>query len=157
MQTKKISVKVLLIISAVVLMFTNVWTYVLLLSKNIEWETALIEKDTNAFVVAEALAEHVYYDGDSIPFKQMVKHYSRFGKMLGSDNLSEVLRGDKVVMLLSSNCCSTCASTEITKLLDLAKKIGRDRLVVIADYAMHTQSTLSMSVDEKGYFETDVE
>jgi hypothetical protein len=48
-------------------MFTNAVTYVLLLSKNKEWKSVLTEKDNNTFELAEALAEHVYYDGDSIP------------------------------------------------------------------------------------------
>ena len=42
-------------------------------------------------------------------------------------------------------------------MLDLAKKLGREHLIVIADYAMHTQHSWTMCLDKKGYYETDVE
>lgn len=156
MKTRRISINFLLIISIITLLLSNVVTYVLLLSKNEEWKDA--EKRTYVgavSVAADALLEHVYYDGDSIPFNQTVKHYSRSGKTLGDENLSELLSGEKVVMLLSPNCCSSCATSEITMLLDLAKEIGRDRLVFVADFALHSQSQWSMCFDKKGYYETD--
>lgn len=158
MQTKRISVKIVLFISVVILIFTNAVMYVLLLSKNEEWKKVEKNKYVGiASVAADALLEHVYYDGDSIPFNQTVKHYSRSGKTLGDENLSELLSGEKVVMLLSPNCCSSCATSEITMLLDLAKEIGRDRLVFVADFALHSQSQWSMCFDKKGYYETDTE
>lgn len=157
MNQNKISVVVLLVFSAVVLIFTNAVSYVLLLSKNEEWKSVVTEKTNNKFELAEALAEHVYYDGDSIPCNQLVRHYSRSGKNTGSENLGDVLHGDKVVMLLSSNCCSACARGEIEKLLKLSKKIGRKRLVMMADFPMHMQSSLSLLYDNAGYYETDIE
>lgn len=157
MKKYKISLVVLLVFSAVVLMFTNAVTYVLLLSKNEEWKSMVTDKENNTFELAEALAEHVYYDGDSIPCNQMVRHYSRSGKLIESVGLNELLRGDKVVMLLSPNCCSACAKGEIEKLLELSKKIGRKRLVMMADFPMHMQSSLSLLYDNAGYFETDLE
>jgi len=112
----QINIKVLLTISVVFLISVNVITYWMLLSKNEEWKTALAEEnksDVDASVVADVLMEHVYYDGDSIPCNQMVKRYSRSGKYIGSENLGDVQSGDKVVMLLSPNCCSACAKGEI--------------------------------------------
>ena len=153
----KISAVVLLVFLAVVLIFTNAVTYVLLLSKNEEWKTIVTEKENNTFELAEALAEHVYYDGDSIPCNQIVRHYDRSGKMVGRKILGDVLRGDKVIMLLSPNCCSACAKGEIEKLLELSKKIGHKRLVMIADFPMHMQSSLSLLYDSAGYFETDLD
>ena len=132
-------------------------TYLLLLSKNEEWKAVVTEKDNNTFELTEALAEHVYYDGDSIPCNQMVRRYSRSGKLIESVELKDVLKGDKVVMLLSPNCCSACAKDEIEKLLNLSKKIGRKRLVMMADFPMHMQSSFSLLYDDAGYYETDLE
>jgi uncharacterized protein (UPF0333 family) len=61
MKKYKISLVVLLVSSAVVLMFTNAVTYVLLLSKNEEWKSMVTDKENNTFELAEALAEHVYF------------------------------------------------------------------------------------------------
>ena len=157
MKKNRIGLIVLLVFSAVVLMFTNAVTYVLLLSKNEEWKSVVTEKENNTFELVEALVEHVYYDGDSIPCNQTVRHYGRSGKLIESVGLNELLRGDKVVMLLSPNCCSACAKDEIEKLLELSKKIGRKRLVMMADFPMHMQSSFSFLYDDAGYYETDLE
>lgn len=157
MEKKIIKVKTFLIAAIVVLMFTNGMTYVLLLSRNEEWKSVVTEKKNNKYELAEALAEHVYYDGDSIPCNQIVKHYSRSGKNTGSEKLGDVLSGEKVVMLLSPNCCSACARSEIEKLLELSKKIGRKHLVMMADFPMHMQSSWTLLYDNEGYYETDVE
>lgn len=157
MKKCEISVVVLLIFSAVVLMFTNAVTYVLLLSKNEDWKSVVTEKENYTFELTEALAEHVYYDGDSIPCNQTVRHYSRSGKLMESEELNDVLRGDKVVMLLSPNCCWVCVRNEIEKLQELSKKIGRKRLVMIGDFPIHMQSSVSLLYDDAGYYETDLE
>ena len=153
---KGISVVILIDVLIVVLMFTNAVTYVLLLSKNEEWKSVVTEKEDKTVVVADALREHVYYDGDSIPCNQVIRHYSRSGKLVESKSLNEVLQGEKVVMLLSPNCCSACAKGEIEKILELSKKIGRKRLVMMADFPVHMQSSLSLLYDNAGYYETDV-
>ncbi len=157
MQTRIISVRSLLIISIGLLVFTNTVTYWLLLSKNKEWKMVVLGKDNESMVAAEALGEHVYYDGDSIQHNLVLRHYTRSGKLIKSVKLNDVLQGDKVVMLLSPNCCSSCARGEINKLLDLSKKIGSDRLIFIADYAMHTEHLWTMCLDKDGFYETDVE
>lgn len=157
MKKNRIGVVVLLVFSAVVLIFTNAVTYVLLLSKNEEWKSVVTEKENNTFELTEALAEHMYYDGDSIPCNQMVRHYSRSGKLVESKSLGDMLRGDKVVMLLSPNCCSACAKGEIEKLRELSKKIGRKRVVMMADFPMHMRSSFSLLYDNAGYYETDME
>ncbi|MCR5535000.1 MAG: hypothetical protein K6F47_07525 [Bacteroidaceae bacterium] len=157
MKKNRISEVMLLIFSVIVLIFSNAVTYVLLLSKNEEWKAVVTEKDNNTFELTEALAEHVYYDGDSIPCNQTVRHYSRSGKLIESVELKDVLKGDKVVMLLSPNCCSACAKDEIEKLLNLSKKICRKHLVMMADFPMHMQSSFSLLYDDAGYYETDLE
>ena len=97
----------------------------LLLSKNEEWKSVVTEKKNNKYELAEALAEHVYYDGDSIQSNQLLKHYSRSGKLIDSVKLNDLLSGDKVVMLLSPNCCSACAKGEInTRWLSLLSRFG---------------------------------
>lgn len=158
MQTKRISVKIVLFISVVILIFTNAVMYVLLLSKNEEWKKVEKNKYVGiASVAADALLEHVYYDGDSIPCNQIVRHYGRSGKNTESKNLADVLRGDKVVMLLSPNCCSLCAKGEISELLDVAQKIGREHLIMVTDFALHTDRMWTMCFDKEGYYETDME
>ena len=108
-----------------ILLITNVVTYLFLLSKNEELKSVVTERKNNKYELAEALAEHVYYDGDSIPRNQIVKHYNRSGKNTGSKNLVDLLSGDKVVMLLSPNCCSACAKGEInTRWLSLLSRFG---------------------------------
>lgn len=136
-------------------MFTNVLTYMMMVSKNETWKAA--EKKNDVKLTADALAEHMYYDGDSIPLNQMVSHYNRSGKLMGIEELSMVLREDKVVMLLSPNCCSSCATGEINKLLEIAKEIGREHLVMVVDFALHKESSWSMCFDKEGFYETDVE
>ena len=155
MKKRRINYNVLVVISLIMLMFTNAVTYKMLLSKNSEWKTT--GGENNSSTIADALAEHVYYDGDSLFVKQKVKHYSRSGKLLENIDFDKLLSDDKVVLLLSPNCCSTCATGEIIKLLDLAKKIGRKNLIFVADFAMHTQSSWTMIFDKEGYYETDVE
>lgn len=158
MEKNRISICVLFTISIVLLLITNSITYVMLLSKKEELWTILSMDDKGGIdvtMVMEALTEHVYYDGDSIPCNQTVRHYSRLGKMLGYENLSEVLKGDRVVLLLSPNCCSSCAKDEIEKLLELSRKIGRRRLVLIADFAIHMYPSWTKYFDNEGYFETD--
>ena len=157
MKKKRISVLVLLVFSAVVLIFTNAVTYMMLLSKNEEWKSVVTERENKTFELSEALLEHVYYDGDSLPRNQVVRHYRRSGKLIESIGLNEFLRGDKVVMLLSPNCCSACARSEIERLLELSKKIGRKNLVMIADFPVHMQSSLSLLYDNAGFYETDLE
>jgi len=157
MKKNKISVIVLLALSAVVLIFTNAVTYMLLLSKNEEWKSVVTEKENNTFELTEALIEHVYYDGDSIPYNQTVRLYNRFGKLVKDKYLYDVLQGDKVVMLLSSNCCPGCAKDEIEKLLKLSKKIGRKRLVFISDFSLHKEHSWTTCFDKDGYYETDLE
>ena len=158
MQETKINKRILLIISAVLLITTNAVTYMMLLSKNEAWKTAIKKSDgLDAHIVVDALTDYVYYDGDTISCNQTVKHYSRSGKMLGSNNLADVLKGDKVVMMLSTNSCSTCTKDEIEQQMKLSKVIGRENLVVIADYAMHKQSSWTKLLDYEGYYESEVE
>ena len=157
MKIRRISIKTLLVVSILLLVFTNAVTYVLLMKKYIEWKEELAEINFNTSVVAEALTEHMFYDGDSIPGDQIIRHYSRSGKILGSNNLSNELQGDKVVMLLTQNCCTSCAKEEIEKLLELSKKIGRDNLVIVADFALHSGGLWSENFDKDGYYETEVE
>lgn len=158
MQSKKISIKFLLTVSVALLLFTNAVTYVLLLSKNKDWKIAAKRtSDIEVTVVAEKMAEHVYYDGDTIPCNQTVRHYSSSGRLTGSECLGDLLQGDKVVALLSTNNCQACAKEEIGKLLELAGKIGREHLAIVADFALHTDSSLCENFDEAGYYETDVE
>ena len=71
--------------------------------------------------------------------------------------LGEVMQGDKVVMLLSPNCCSACAREEIEKLLNLSKEIGREHVAIMADFAIHKQSSWTLLFDNVGYYETEVE
>lgn len=156
----RINIKVLLAVSVIFLLFINVITYWMLLSKNEEWKTALSEgkkSDIDVFNVADVLMEHVYYDGDSIPCNQIVRHYSRSGKIIGKEYLGDVLHGNKVVLLLSSNCCPTCAQSELKKLRELSIKIGRGYLVIISDFDIHEYPSWGMYFDEEGYYETDME
>lgn len=146
--------------STILLIFTNIVTYVLLLNKNEEWKTVLVDKSmysSDAFVAADALKEHVYYDGDQIKCNQIVRHYNQAGKNIGNNKLSEILRGDKVVMLLSPNCCTSCTAEEIRKLLKLSTKIGREHIVIIADFALHSEQSLLKMFDKAGFYETDIE
>ena len=153
----KISKRTLLIISVIVLIFSNAVTYVILLSKNNEWISEVKDKNNNAFEMVEVLSDHFYYDGDSVPCNQIIRHYSRSGKLLESVNLSELLKGDKVLLLLSCNCCSGCAKNEIRKLKDLAKKIGHEHLIMIADFDMHMWRSWTTCFDKEGYYETVLE
>lgn len=160
MKRTQFSIKFFLIVSTMLLLFTNSVTYVMLLLKNSEWKNALTEKQMygiDASVTADALVEHVYYDGDSIQCDQVVKHYSKSGNFVQSERISKVLSGDKIVMLLSTNCCSSCAKNEIKSLLELSEKIGRKHLVIVADYAMHSHKDLAMCFDKEGFYETDAE
>lgn len=160
MKRTKFSIKFFLIISMVLLLFTNSVTYVMLLSKNNEWKNALTESQmygVDASVAASALAEHVYYDGDFIRCAPIAGHYSGSGMLTGKEKLKEVLRGDKIVMLLSANCCTSCTTSEIKNLLELSKTIGRNHVVFVADYAMHLHKEVAMCFDKEGYYETDVE
>ena len=142
------------------LLFTNLMTYVVLLSKNEEWKKSLMEDHKNEVdvsLIADALAEHVYYDGDSIPCNQVVRHYSRSSKMYERKELSEVLHGEKIVLLLSSNCCSSCASDEIERIKDLAREIGYEHLVVAADFPLHAYRPWAILLRNEGYYEIDTE
>lgn len=105
----RIDVKTFLLVSVGVFMFTNVITYVLLISKNEEWKNVLAKNTGEISMMSESLGSHVYYDGDTIPADQTVKHYSRSGVLLESKKLGEVLQGERVVLLISSNSCSSCA------------------------------------------------
>lgn len=153
-----ISTKKILVVFTIVLFLINSVMCLLLLSKTKECEAAEQNKnDTDVSMVVETLMGHVYYDGDSIPCNQTVRHYGRSGKIMEVENMDDILRGNKVVMLLSTNCCSSCALEEINKLLDVARKIGRENVVFMADFALHAESSWSMCFDKEGYYETDVE
>lgn len=157
MNNKRINVRTLLVISVVMLIFTNVVSYVLLMTKNKDWSNELREMNSNTSVVAEGLTKHIYYDGDSIPCNQTVKHYSPSGKILGNENLRDVLCGDKVVILLSSNCCFSCAQGEVEKLLELAMKIGHEHLVIVTDFTLHSGYSWLKKNNKDGYYETSIE
>ena len=166
MKLERIKTKTLIVISVAMLILSNAGAYVVLLYKNIDWnKTIMMERrlygsdgseDTTS-VVAEALIEHVYYDGDSIPMNQTLNHYNYSEQTIGSKKIGDVLQGDKILMLLSINSCSSCAKDEIKKLQELSKKIGRNHLVIVADYAMHSHEEMSMCFDKEDYYETDVE
>lgn len=154
------SSKVLLLIVSTVLLFTNILTYTMLLSKNTEWKNALSEKQlygNDVSFVAETLAEHLYYDGDTIQSNQMVKQYNSSGELIQNISLDELLEGDKIVILLSVNNCTPCTIDEINKMLELGEKIGKKNLVFVADYAIHSCSELSKCFNKAYYYETDVE
>lgn len=166
MKPEKIKKKTLIAISVAMLIFSNAGAYVVLLYKNEDWNKTIImerrlygsdSSEDDASVVTEALIEHIYYDGDSIPMNQTLNHYDYSGQMICGERIEDVLQGDKVLMLLSINSCSSCAKDEIRKLLELSKKIGRNHLVIVADYAMHSHKEMSRCFDKGGYYETDVE
>lgn len=154
MCVRKIGVKYFLIVSTIILVFTNALTYMMLFCKNEEWKKA--ESKDDIFEVVNSMIEHVFYDGDTISVNQTMRRYDRSGKLLGKDNLGNVLRGDKVVLLLTSNGCIPCAKDEITNFLDLAKSVGRERIEVIADFPIHKENSWSVIFDGTGYLETDV-
>ena len=167
MKPKKNKIKTLIAISVAMLILSNAGAYVVLLYKNEDWNKTIImerrlygsdyssEDDTS--VVAEALIEHVYYDGDCISMNQTLNHYNNSGQMTGGEKIEDVLQGDKIVMLLSINSCLSCAKDEIKKLTELSEKIGRNNLVIVADYAMHSHKEMAMCFNKEGYYETDVE
>ncbi len=166
MKTKKIKIRTLIVITVAMLILSNAGAYVVLLYKNKDWNKTIImerrlygsdDSEDNTSVVAETLIEHVYYDGDSISVNQTLKHYNNSGRMISEKKPRDVLKGDKVVALLSINSCLSCAKDEINKLQELSKKIGRNNLVIVADYAMHSHKEMSMCFDKEGYYETDVE
>lgn len=149
----------LFVVSALLLMITNALTYTQLLTKNEELNSILAKKKKCggfAKEVVDELAGHVYYDGDSIRSGLKVSHYNRFGKKLGEVSLDEILRGNKVVLLLSSKCSISCATNEIKKLLNLTKKIDREHIVIVADYAIHYQPSWIMCFDRVGFYETEI-
>ena len=154
MRIRKIDMKKFLIVSTVILVFTNALTYMMLFCKNEEWKKS--ENINDIFEVANSMIEHVYYDGDTIPLNQTVTHYSRSGKIIGKEEIGNVLLGNKVIMLLTSNCCVPCAKDDIVRFLDLAKRIGREHIEVIADFPIHEDDFWSTIFDSMGYFETDV-
>lgn len=153
----RIDVKTFLLVSVGVFMFTNVITYVLLISKNEEWKNVLAKNTGEISMMSESLGSHVYYDGDTIPADQTVKHYSRSGVLLESKKLGEVLQGERVVLLISSNSCSSCAKEEVASLLEVSEKIGSKHIIMISDFAMHKQRSWSVIFDQEGFYETDVE
>lgn len=167
MKPERIKIKTLVVVTVAMLLLTNAGAYVVLLYKNKDWNKTIImerrlygtdyssEDDTS--MVAEALMEHVYYDGDSISMDQTLNHYNNSGKMIGGEKIGDVLQGDKVVMLLSINSCLSCAKDEINKLMELSEKIGRNNLVIVADYAIHSHKEMAMCFDKEGYYETNVE
>lgn len=157
MSIKRIQVKYLLVISVILLAITNVLSYMLLLTNNNKWKNEVTEINVHTSVVAEALSQHVYYDGDSIPHNQMLRLIGKDGNEEAHNSVNEIFGGDKVILLLSSNCCISCAQSEIVKLLELSKQIGREKLVVVADFAMREESILSNSLDTCGYYETNLE
>lgn len=159
MQAKNNSVKVLLVIIISLLIFTNAVTYVFLLSKNVAYNTAMKEKqnvEDGAMVATEAFLKHLYYDGESIPCNQMVNQYDSPSKFVGSKNLEEVLRGDKVVVLLPTSCSYSEIAGDINKLLNLARKIGPNHFLIMADDAIHMQSEWSSFLEKEGYYETNM-
>lgn len=145
-----------LIISLLVLMCTNIMTYIMLMHKNTELNKTLMKKNGQLSVITDALSEHMYYDGDSIPGNQTIKHYGSCGEMIGNENLGNLLRGNKVVMLLTLNSCSSCAKDEITNLLDLSMKIGRENIIIIADFELHAHRAWTSCFDKEGFYETDL-
>lgn len=159
MQGGKINIKALLVISVFLLMLTNMMTYVFLLSKNEACNTALEEKqnaEDGVLAATETFLRHVYYDGDSIPRNQQVRHYGSFGRFTGYKNLDEVLQGDNVVLFFPTNCSFLDIACDINKLQNLAKKIGYNHLLFIANDATLIQSEWSGLLDKSGYYETDM-
>lgn len=166
MKTKKIKIRILIVITVAMLILSNAGAYIVLLYKNEDWnKTNIMERrlygsdssEDDASIMAEVLIEHIYYDGDSIFMNQTLNHYNDSGQMISDKKTGDVLKGDKVVVLLSINSCLSCAKGEISKLQELSKKIGRNNLVIVADYALHSHKEMLMCFDKEGYYETDVE
>lgn len=159
MKNSEVGKTTIIIISVCVLIFTNVLTCVLLISKNEEWKIALKnEKDSiiDPKLAASALSDHVYYDGDTIPSQQILSHYLCSGLLVGREKICDVLRGDKIVMFFSPNCCSSCVEEEIKRLKTLAKKVGKENVVFVADFPIHTYPAWNSCFGKSGYYETSL-
>jgi hypothetical protein len=49
--------------------------------------------------------------------------------------LSEILQGEKVVLYYTLSACNSCISEQFVLLNKLKKKIGKDCIIILADYA----------------------
>ena len=125
---------IFLIFSLLALICTNTMTYIMLINNSAEVNRMLIEKQGQLSMITDALSEHMYYDGDSIKGNQTVRHYSPSGEIIRSERIDNRLCGDKVVLLLTSNSCSSCAKEEISNILDLSMKIGREHVIIIQTF-----------------------
>ena len=147
---------IFLIFSLLALICTNTMTYIMLINNSAELNRMLIEKQGQLSMITDALSEHMYYDGDSIKGNQTVRHYSPSGEIIGSERVDNLLCGDKVVLLLTSNSCSSCAKEEISNILDLSMKIGREHVIIITDFELHTHRAWTVCFDKEGFYETDL-
>lgn len=155
---KGINTKLILAVSVILLAFTNAVTYFLLLAKNTEYKAAIGDSEKQLMAIpsiVDAMLQHVYYDGDSIRSTLTAKHYNRSGRLLSEIKSSELLKGEKVVLFLSTNTCSACTEGEINQIQDLSEEIGKDKVVVLADFSLHEQREWSLRFDGKGYYEVE--
>ena len=153
---KEINTKLILAVSVILLAFTNAVTYFLFLAKNSEYKAAIGDSEKQLMAIpsiVDAMFQHVYYDGDSIQSTLTAKHYNRSGRLLAEVKTGELLKDEKVVLFLSTNTCSACAEGEINQIQDLSEKIGKDKVVVIADFPLHEQREWSLRFDGSGYYE----
>jgi hypothetical protein len=156
----KSSEHIIFVISIVILIITNIGTYKLLLDKNSDYKN-IVKEDNDLEgkvpLIVDALSQHVYYDGDLINGELPVQHYNRSGRLLSTEKLSHVLKGEKAVLFLSTNSCSSCTENEIQAFQEMKSKIGADRMVVLTDFALHERSEWSLRFSRQGYYEVSKE
>lgn len=104
--------------------------------------------------IQEELAEfamlHLYYDGLSLNTEAVLDKYDNKGNIIQQNiRLGDIIGGKKLVAVLSTNNCSSCARLEMT----LLNKLGiDDNLLVIYDTPVHDYlSTSRLPVDH--YYE----
>lgn len=155
---KGINTKLILAVSLVLLCFSNAVTYFLLLAKNTEYKAAIGDSEKQLMAIpsiVDAMLQHVYYDGNFIQSTLTAKHYNRSGRLLAEVKTGELLKGEKVVLFLSTNTCSACTEGEINQIQDLSEEIGKDKVVVLADFPLHEQREWSLRFDGNGYYEVE--
>ncbi|MDR1115003.1 MAG: hypothetical protein LBL33_02410 [Tannerella sp.] len=138
----KISVSSLL--TAFVLLF-SVFVFVFLFNKNknhstFDDRTEPVNGNRNQYVIEQILQYMQYENNRFHPVNVKEVNRDRFlnpNEKLQEEktiNLSEILRGEKVVLYYTLLACNSCISEQFILLNKLKRKIGKDRIVILADY-----------------------
>jgi hypothetical protein len=132
------------LITVLALLF-SVFVFIFLFNKNknhnvFDGKTELMNSNKNQYVI-EQILQYMQYEDNK--FQDIAVKEIRYDRLLNIEEempeekiirLPEILQGEKVVLYYTLSSCNSCISEQFILLNKLKRKIGKERIIILADY-----------------------